>query len=586
MVFVYLALRAFHVPILHDEMASYIHFIQCHSFIPFYSHPDANNHILNSALATLSYSVLGNDAFSLRLPNLLVFIVYAVYILKFTKLISGFWTRLGFITVFLFSHNFIEFFAIERGYGLSMAFLMMSIYHLVKLRNSQKVKHHIAFGVAFTLALTANVLLIYTNLTLFALYVFIIIMHYKRQSSLVKTAFFANLFFLSATLVFYIYLLLHYQNIGSLYSGASDGFWGITVKSLVKLILESSNGLFLSLAVFFTLIPSLLILSRVNKIRLLLMEMPVALIFFLLFAANVCALIIGHYLLGINYPDERLALQLFPLLMGAFVFSVEEVKQRWISPYKTLLLIPLFAFPIHFFFNSNLTHSSLWSSESIPERFYHRMEKEIENHPEQADMGGYLMRTLCWSYYIIHGDLNMPHIQTSLYPDTFHHYQIVDTSKSPYFSDLYTCLDSDEATHLSLVKRKRNLNYTSLKHIVRSEKEVVTGEYYNILKDTSGVYLGKTLRVNVEMCVSCDAHPFKAEFVIALKDKNDKVITYERIALNWKRDSYNGDRVNFKDSIFISDVPENTKSLIVYIWNIEKEVFEVRTIDIEIVEVK
>ena len=56
---IYTALRAIHVPPIHDEAATFFFYIQRGSFLPFEAHWDAANHILNTGLATLSYNLLG-----------------------------------------------------------------------------------------------------------------------------------------------------------------------------------------------------------------------------------------------------------------------------------------------------------------------------------------------------------------------------------------------------------------------------------------------------------------------------------------------------------------------------------------------
>ena len=53
--FMYIIIRAYSVPIIHDEAATFFYYIQSGIFMPPEAHIDANNHILNSALAHFSY---------------------------------------------------------------------------------------------------------------------------------------------------------------------------------------------------------------------------------------------------------------------------------------------------------------------------------------------------------------------------------------------------------------------------------------------------------------------------------------------------------------------------------------------------
>ena len=69
-IFIYLIIRSIYVPLIHDEAATFFHYIQSSSFIPFHSLNDANNHFLNSLLTYISYTLFGDSEFALRLPNL------------------------------------------------------------------------------------------------------------------------------------------------------------------------------------------------------------------------------------------------------------------------------------------------------------------------------------------------------------------------------------------------------------------------------------------------------------------------------------------------------------------------------------
>ncbi len=69
-VFIIAGIRCATVPFNHDETATFFYYIQSGDFLPFLSHVDANNHILNSGLGWVCYKLFGDSPFSLRLPNL------------------------------------------------------------------------------------------------------------------------------------------------------------------------------------------------------------------------------------------------------------------------------------------------------------------------------------------------------------------------------------------------------------------------------------------------------------------------------------------------------------------------------------
>ena len=137
-IWLYLGVRCALVPVVHDEAATFLHYLQLDQYIPYFSLWDANNHILNSALAHLSINIFGNHFFWLRLPNLLSFGLFAYYLFRLAKNFEHRWSRWFTVLAMLTASFLIEFFGLARGYGMSMAFLIGAIYHAAAyLRHGQ-----------------------------------------------------------------------------------------------------------------------------------------------------------------------------------------------------------------------------------------------------------------------------------------------------------------------------------------------------------------------------------------------------------------------------------------------------------------
>ena len=129
--FIYIVLRALHVPPYSDEVITFFTYVQTGDFQPFYAHVDANNHVLNSLLAHASYLIFGNSIFALRLPNVLFFLLYLYFAWQIRNLFrSNSVGLLWFITICT-CHYLITFFHLARGYGISMALLLGALYHLL-----------------------------------------------------------------------------------------------------------------------------------------------------------------------------------------------------------------------------------------------------------------------------------------------------------------------------------------------------------------------------------------------------------------------------------------------------------------------
>jgi hypothetical protein len=129
-------LRAVLVPLTHDEARTFFVYTRTGEFLPWLGHWDAGNHVLCTALGWLSYEAFGMAAWSLRLANVLAFGLYAAYAYRWGLLLSDRAVRWCLWPALLFTPVLIEFFALYRGYGMAMAFLLMALYPL-----------HQAFGV-------------------------------------------------------------------------------------------------------------------------------------------------------------------------------------------------------------------------------------------------------------------------------------------------------------------------------------------------------------------------------------------------------------------------------------------------------
>src|SRR5688572_17089800 len=130
--FVYLILRAIYVPPVHDEAATFIHYIQRNEWMPYKAHWDANNHILNSFLSGLFFKVFGFGFLQLRLASLLFFPLYAIYVYRIGGFLKSNIVKIGFYLGMLGVHSLMEYFAYSRGYGMSMALLMAAIFYMLQ----------------------------------------------------------------------------------------------------------------------------------------------------------------------------------------------------------------------------------------------------------------------------------------------------------------------------------------------------------------------------------------------------------------------------------------------------------------------
>jgi hypothetical protein len=226
LIFIYILVRAVYNPLSHDELATYFHYVQSGQYLPPQSGIiwDANNHLLNSFLTDIFYRIFGNSALALRLPNVLSFLIYTFFIAKLLQELKYAVVRtFGFIALLSVAY-LVEYFALARGYGMSMAFFIAALYYLRLFVNKQSLKHLI-FTLSFiVLACLANLTLInsYGLILVFLLVYFAL--NSTTFSNSKKWRFFIILTSSVACILYPVYFSLKLKASGALYYGAKTGF--------------------------------------------------------------------------------------------------------------------------------------------------------------------------------------------------------------------------------------------------------------------------------------------------------------------------------------------------------------------------
>src|SRR6185437_3348174 len=88
--------------------------------------PMATNHFLNSFLAWICFRLFGGGALSLRLPNLLALLILILAVYRLTKKLTQTSAKLILVSGLLLSFNWLSFFNMCRGYGISMSFAALA----------------------------------------------------------------------------------------------------------------------------------------------------------------------------------------------------------------------------------------------------------------------------------------------------------------------------------------------------------------------------------------------------------------------------------------------------------------------------
>ena len=565
---IYLILRAIHVPLAHDEISTFHRYVHTGRFMPPGAHPDANNHVLNSALTWIFYSLFGASSFVLRLANLLSAPIFFYFWFRIASQLKHLAIRWIFLLSFICSTYFLEFFALSRGYGMSMALLAGGFWHVIRWLQEQKQRDRALSLIWLTLAVAANLTLVNTLLLVSG--AMLAQLFFIKEKRIVGLLAILLLGFLPAAV--YSLLLLHMKKLGLLYYGNSSGFWQLTVKSLAAVITESERARYPLYALVLFLLVLVLMLSQIIKSNFRWNELfHTKYLFTILLLGNLIAVILSAKLFHANYPEDRTGLYFFPFLVGSVCFLASDYMIKARAQDALWVMTPLLLLPVHFVRNLNLDHSSYYHEDTIPARFFDKVHKDQHTGDYPPSIGGYRQRQLCWYYLNFRTGGTGSSIHFSNYPDTTDEYQITRGKFFPKWQRYYDSLDYEAASDFLLLKRKQAVQLTALDSLLDINTHgTKQDEYFTLMEGRLDSSFGKHMEWRFDLNLTSSTEPFEAWVVVSLFDKNGQDAGYEYLALDWLRTHWNKEQTRLLNSLRVSHIEPRAVRYVLYVWNQRK----------------
>lgn len=569
LVFLYILIRAIYNPLSHDEIATYFHYIQSGEYLP----PqkgiiwDANNHLLNSFLTEISYHIFGNSPLALRLPNVIAFCIYVSSIGLLIKHIRHTQTRiLGFIACLTVGY-LVEYFALSRGYALSMAFFVSSLNYLIKYIKNISNRHLSVVLLTLFLACLANLTLINTY-GLIVLLVLCIYLLKVREHALKKSIGFFSLLFLSLCVMLYpIYYSFQLKASGALYYGSKEGLWKVTGETLTQQVFGNHSVLF---GIFYGLILVSAIVLIFNKgfKRELVIGSPLFITTYLILG-NLISIYFLVYFLDVNFPEDRAAFYFIPLFLFLLVLVIDRI------PKLSLLRFGLLFFPIYFVTQINIQGSIFSADERVSETLHQTI---IKDNLEFPTIGAYQTHILCYNYLEQRSNRLSNFAQPYKENDTLQDYLInklalVDSSK---IVPLYSLVYHQKETDVVLFKRKDRVQFNEVK-TVGFPDTTYNWEYLNLIEDT--LDNAKAIKINIQTILQSEKNYFKGNIVFSGRDSLNNEIEYQYINLDWLYG--NSSREKVINQNFVVNT-ENIHHYVLYLWNIDQKTYSLNNSSIQL----
>lgn len=491
----YVILRALFVEPLFDELATLYWYIQTGYLPGRGATMDANNHILNSLISHQFFRLFGDHFFVYRLFSVLTFPIYFFAGRKFLLKTKSSFSILIFLAL-ISVHWIFDYFSFSRGYGPSLAFLILAFYLIQRWFETQNIRFYLAVIFSFTVALLCNLSLLIPLVILLFYLIFVSIIHGKQFTVRQLAGFWiTTLCFMTFLVPVYIYIN-KLKKAGALWWGSKEGFWEVTGKSISKNIFFSESEVLKYVLVLWIAFIALKLRSRWKNSGLKNLVFDPSWWIPLLFTITLLSIEISSKILGVNYPMDRVGMYLVPLFMLSVGFSIQQAPVlRW------CLLLMLY-FPISFAFKMNLDTSVFSPEDRIHRSFYREILRKV---PTDASLSADYVSQASYAY--LARKEKIPHVATDYLPEDSltrgdYHISWVEALNWPD----YSCMLQDPVSGTRLYKRnalsKKQVVLDTVITRVKSKNSVIPVLDIN-LNDFIGEHVQTTIDANIQLDKYC-----------------------------------------------------------------------------------
>jgi len=555
-------IRSITVPFAHDEVATFIFYIQQEEFWPFLSHPDANGHFLMSASGWLSFKIFGSQPWALRLPCILSFVVMVVALFKLNKLFSGWATRVLLTSAFLLCFNFLSFYSLCRGYGISMAFLLFGLYYFFTYQRYFNFRHFLKFVLFTQIALAANL----TLLPVLGLCTLILVFFQIRKKLFFTGRNIALLVAHGALLLFWAEFGLFLKEQGALYYGGGESYWVVTFKSLMDMMFFPSSlvyycvfALFIGLFVFLGWI----LLKRRWK--------DPSYSFFLVSFITLLGLIVTFWILkrffGVNYPEDRTGLFFYLFFVLTLCFLLNNISHKWQWLSAPLVVVFVFQFLTHLNFRIHP-----WRIyETMPKAFFEILKNEQKKTSYPITIAGHRVREFIYGFINYNSQVKLSHITAPEALQMNGDYALAYAQDEPFYAPYYNELAKDNDWGFRLIKRKKPLQRRLIYEGAEAHAIQTSQEYLNVFEKTDTAFATTTpLVAEFEFSFRAMPVPFDAWLVLQIDGENEHENVFVRTPFNLVKYNWSG-VPNYQTALLTGNIPSRIKRIVAYIWNIRKK---------------
>lgn len=566
--FIYFVLRAWIVEPIHDEAATFLHFIEPGHIWDEQTLLDANNHLLNSYLGRMMYNLFGLHFFLFRLPSLLAFILFFIYTRKLSREVDeGWWGFLIFLSL-----NTVpwitDYFSYTRGYGMALAFFVAALYYLRQFTREQSWKNSALICLFLLLCVASNLTYLISSLLIIGITGIIWLTTLRKIPGKIKVAQILTILLFLSGLFIFIRFSFDLKDAGALYYGSLDGLWWVTGKTLSRYVLfydgdwlrfaYVAGGILVTATGFYQL-------RKYNWKSWF--TLPFVQWGFIL-SMNLAAILFLAKVLKINYPEDRAAMYMVPL--SILIVGAIFAKTRY-GRYALLLLL---FFPLSFIWKLNLNTSVFSPDDRMSDAFHAAVRKELKaNEP----IAIYPIMQLTWSLQERKFG-KQPHPGVPLRGfNPYYNIILTKTSilKSPKEYPGYEVFATDPDAQYIALRRKRFLSKKPLQTF-RAPAYSGQNEFVDLFNDTiPEAWKNRMIRIEIEADVEIAKHVNTLNLTWTTEDSTGTLQRYNYQNIRWYVGE-NKERFHIQFPIADNYLGNQDWKYKIYLWNQDKLPIQVK----------
>ena len=558
----YVLARAMWVPFIGDEARTFFLYNEPGRFQPWYAYWDAANHLLCTALAQVCYLGFGPAAWSLRLPSVLAFLIFAWYTWRFGGLLEHRAVRWPFLAAMLFTPMPIEFFSLYRGYGMGIAFLLMGIFHLVRAAATGKQVHFIGALIGFMLASYASFSLVILWASALVFLAGLVI-HWRTDARSRIFAFVAMTVLGVLPLTYLGVYSLELAERGALYYGTADGLVRGTLSSVIRTMFPNLGwdpALLVAVVGVFLILLALVNIAKNGGRRLI---APLSVIAILLLLE-----IIGRYVLngffGVLFPVNRAALHLVTLMVLLFVFTLEALpKHLSVARYVAAVLL---IFPITAARQANLSHVGLWPEDPITEEVFQAAAAYQNRSPRPLSIGSAEFLRHSWALRNMAHRTHLPLLQNVPEGCTGTDLLLLHTADTATAPE-YHRIAGKPTDAVVLYARNEPLPLQLIKDTIIPPNAAVPGSWM-LWEPAAGSLQCPELLIELEAVITSSSRPLEA-LMVWETSAEDSPYAYSDLAIAMQREAWSGDTLRLARWVPLPGTKR--KHVDMRIWNIRNQ---------------